>query len=106
MRKQLLALCVQSPPFINPVTLVASQVSDLESQSELVFEEGLLSLGPGTRQDDEAGAQRAGQEEGQEEGQGVGQDPNLTALWGCYFNWSVERFQDQSNFKTVKKKVK
>ena len=75
----------------------------LESRSDLVFEEGLLCVT----------AQREQGSEVMAEGEGVayttevlGCDESLAALWECYFNWSLEKWQEESSFMAVKKKVR
>lgn len=82
---------------------VVSQVWELESQSDLMFEEGLLNMISGRGQEGVAGSEGVGQEV-VAGGEGSGHDPNLTGLWECYYNWSLERYEENS-FKAVRKRV-
>ena len=81
----------------------ASQVLGLESRSDLVFEEGLLCVAAQMEQGSEVMAEGEGVADTTEV---LGYDESLAALWECYFNWSLERWQEESSFKAVKKKVR
>ena len=79
----------------------ASQVLELESQSDLVFEEGVASAVA------ERGVASAVAEEGVASvvaEEGVSKD--LAGIWECYYNWSLERWQEETSYKVVRKRVR
>ena len=79
----------------------ASQVLGLESRSDLVFEEGLLCVAAQREQGVVAEGEWVA-----DTTEVLGYDESRTALWECYFHWSLERWQEESSFKAVKKKVR
>ncbi len=65
----------------------------MKSESE---EGGVASLDEGVGPDGGGMAPSSG---------GAGPDANTAALWECYFKWAVERHQQPTSFKSVRKKV-
>ena len=67
-------------------------MTELEAQSEGVYEEGLSAL------------RLAG---GQESGSGDGVGPDISRLWECYLNWALERLTEASSdsVRSLKRKV-
>ena len=87
----------------------ASQILELDLQSEQVFEEGISRLCAAEME--EGGDTGAGpgdptdMEEGGDTGAGPGDPASVADVWSCYLNWSLERLQDKDSFKTVERKV-
>ena len=87
----------------------ASQILELDLQSEQVFEEGISRLCAAEME--EGGDTGPGPDDptGMEEGGGIEVGPGGPAgvadVWACYLNWSLERLQDKDSFKTVERKV-
>ena len=88
--------------------VVASQISNLELQSEQIYSEGLSSLRSegaggggasadgGVGPDSGDGSPNSGERE-------AGDD--IATLWECYFKWALERHEQTTAFKSLKKKV-
>ena len=93
--------------YISISRLLASQLSDLEHQSEQVYTEGLASLRCGGESAEDESSTDEGVKPVSGSGSGgAGPDANMAALWECYFRWAVERYEQPVSYKSIKKKVK
>ena len=84
--------CLPSPSLL--ASQLASQVAELETNSEQIFEEGLAAVRLDCSCDGSPGG--CG---------GAGPDARSAALWGCYLSWALERLEAVGTVRSLRKKV-
>lgn len=78
------------------VLFVACEISELESQVEQIFEEGISTMTAESSESDPARGRGGGVEF---------ETNNVATLWECYFKWALERLEETSTVGSLREKV-